>query len=155
MKGFVATLALFFLTVGLIVGNAIYINRIATRLEEKIEALPDVSDSQCAPLAEEILSYWKSHERWVALSASYTIADHVTEQATLLLVCARAGDVYGYRSAAALLLDAIDDMRHPELLIHPSAACVATPSCGKSHARTRHLQTRKRDLQTNEAHYLL
>lgn len=114
MKSFFATLLLFLLTVGLVVFNAFYINRIASNAEEMISALPESIDQQSVRQAEEMLAYWKKHEHRVSLSANYNIADRVTEQATLLVVCAQSGDVYGFQSARALLLDAIDDMRRPE-----------------------------------------
>ena len=114
MKSFFWSLALFALAVCIIVCNAIYINRVSDRLQKKLEELPDVASDGCVAAAEALYQDWKKQSNLAELSVSYPILDRVTEQAALLVACAECGDEFGYRSAIALLADAIEDMKRLE-----------------------------------------
>ena len=114
MKGFVAALILAAVLLGGITGNYIYINRVADRMNERLEKLPDITNDACVTAVKELLEYWDAHADTVCLSVAFNTVDRVNEQATTLLACAECGDVYGYQTALALLRDAIGDMRRLE-----------------------------------------
>ena len=114
MKEVVAVLILFVLLVGFVVWNAIYINNVATRLADMVEALPDITDPACPAAAEALRKEWKKYAPIVGFSVSYSVADRVGEQSAVLAACAACGDEPGYASARALLSDSLCDLRRAE-----------------------------------------
>ncbi len=114
MKTFIVSLVLLTLVIGNVVANHLYINKVANELYARLDAIPMPDDESCVKQAEELLKYWEHHEGFVALSVAFTIVDRLTEQASLLLSCAQAGDLYGFRSALTLLRDAIEDVARLE-----------------------------------------
>lgn len=114
MKEVIAVLFLLILLVGFVVWNAIYINNVAIRLSEAVDALPDVTDPACADAAKALRDEWEKSAPIVGISVSYTIADRVGEQSAVLAACAACGDAPGYASARALLADALRDLRRAE-----------------------------------------
>ena len=94
--------------------NYIYINEVSDTLCAKIEALPDISDPACTDAVAEIADYWERRVDYAGLSVSYVITDRVSEQAATLVACAECGDLYGFRTALALLRDAVGDLRRLE-----------------------------------------
>lgn len=112
---------MFWISVALLLGvllgvtvNYIYINEVSDTLSAKIEALPDVNDPACAEAAAEIADYWEQRVDYAGLSVSFVITDRVSEQAATLVACAECGDLYGFRTALALLRDAVGDLRRLE-----------------------------------------
>lgn len=120
MKVFYVILAVFLLMVGLILCNALYINRLSFDLTERLDALPAVGEAGCEDMAHELLCFWSSKTSLVGISVGYPAVDRISEQAAVLHAAAACGDVYGYRAAVALLRDAIEDLRRLErpTLIH-------------------------------------
>lgn len=114
MKEVIAVLFLLILLVGFVVWNAIYINNVAIRLSNAVDALPDVTDPTCADAAKALRDEWEKSAPIVGISVSYTIADRVGEQSAVLAACAACGDAPGYASARALLADALRDLRRAE-----------------------------------------
>lgn len=114
MKEVIAVLFLLILLVGFVVWNAIYINNVAIRLSNAVDALPDVTDPACADAAKALRDEWEKSAPIVGISVSYTIADRVGEQSAVLAACAACGDAPGYASARALLADALRDLRRAE-----------------------------------------
>lgn len=114
MKSFAISVLLLLLMLGGIALNYIYINEVADTMLEYLDTLPDVGDPACSESASAIAAYWEERVDIVGLSVGYTIVDRVSEQAATLAACAECGDLYGYRTALALLRDAIGDMRRLE-----------------------------------------
>ena len=114
MKTFCIILVIFVLMIGLILYNALYINRLSFALSERLDAMPDVGDAACVPRARELLDFWNSHTKLVGLSVCYPTLDRLTEQAVTLLACAECNDLYGFRAALALLYDSVGDLRRLE-----------------------------------------
>lgn len=114
MKILIASAILFALMLGGITWNAIYINKVATRLQDALEELPEIGTPDCAERARELLAYWEKHEPYVGLSVSFAVVDKLSEQAILLASCAESGDVFGFWSARSLLGDCIEDVRRLE-----------------------------------------
>ena len=116
MKSFTVSLLLAALLLGCIVLNNLYINRLADRLLDQLDALPPLDDEHCIEQVDALLANWDAEVEFVRLSVCYPVVDRVCEQATTLLACAECHDLYGYRTALALLRDAIGDMRRLEVL---------------------------------------
>ena len=114
MKSFVIALLLLCLMLAGIIFNSLYINKVVTGIEARLDALPDLPDPACEAATAALLSAWENEVGWVSLSVSFPVFDRVTEQASLLHAAAVCGDLYGYRAAIALLYDAVDDMRRLE-----------------------------------------
>ena len=94
--------------------NYIYINEVCDTLIEQIETLPDVNDDNCLASAKHIADYWNEQVDYAGLSASYVITDRISEQTETLVACAEVGDLFGFRTALALLRDAVGDLRRLE-----------------------------------------
>ena len=114
MKSFIIALLLLCALFCGIFLNSLYINKVVTEFETRLDALPDITDPTCEAVTAELLSAWEGEVGWVSLSVSFPVFDRVTEQASLLHAAAVCGDLYGYRAAIALLYDAVDDMRRLE-----------------------------------------
>ena len=116
MKSLIATLVLFCLLLVSVALNARHVGRVSADLTERIEALPDATSKDCPAAVRALNDYWLTRVEWLEFSAGYTVVDRVTEQAATLLACAECGDLYGYRTALALLLDAVEDLARTEKL---------------------------------------
>ena len=114
MKEVIAVLVLLALLVGFVVWNAIYINNVAIRLSNTVEALPDIADPACTDAAKALHDEWKGYAPIVGISVSYSVADRVGEQCAVLAACAECDDEPGYASARALLADMLLDLRRAE-----------------------------------------
>ena len=114
MKSFTAALVLLAIMLICIVWNYIYINEVFSEMNAMLDRLPDVGNEDCSTAAAAICDYWESHVDTVGLSVGYTVVDRVSEQAATMLSCASCKDLYGFRTAVALLRDALGDMRRLE-----------------------------------------
>lgn len=114
MKMFWITAALLLAALICVTVNYIYINEVCDTLIEQIETLPDVSDDDCLPSVKCIADYWNERVDYAGLSASYVITDRISEQTETLVACAECGDLFGFRTALALLRDAVGDLRRLE-----------------------------------------
>ncbi len=111
MKVFWFSIALLLLLTVMIGINCAYINNVANRLKNDVEALSSVD---CQAQADTLLEYWEAEEDWVGLSVGYGVVDRIKEQILLLRNAAMRGDEQGFASARTLLLDAVEDMRRLE-----------------------------------------
>lgn len=111
MKVFWFSISLLLLLIVIIGVNCVYINNVANRLKNDVEALSSVD---CQKEAEALLEYWEKEEDWVGLSVGYTVVDRIKEQILLLRNAAMRGDEQGFSAARTLLLDAVEDMRRLE-----------------------------------------
>jgi hypothetical protein len=114
MKSFLISLILIALMIGGVSANCIYINKVGIRIRESAEQLPDPTDPSCLRMASELEAQWKKDARWIHISVNHTIVDRIGEQASTLVACAQSGDLYGFFTARALLLDAVEDMQRLE-----------------------------------------
>lgn len=110
MRAFIITMILLALMLGTVTVNHIYIKEVFHKMETALDELPDVFAADCLEKAIALENYWEKQVDPVSLSVSYTIVDRVCEYAATLVACAECGDLYGYRTALALLRDAIGDM---------------------------------------------
>lgn len=114
MKSFAFSLILSILMIGGVVANCVYVNKVGNRIQETAEQLPSPTDPSCLSMVSELEEQWKKDALWVHISVNHTIVDRIGEQATTLVACAESGDLYGFCTARALLLDAIEDMQRLE-----------------------------------------
>ncbi len=114
MKAFAAASILFFLLLALIVFNVLYINKVETDMENRLDALPDWNSPTLLSSVNELRDFWERQYPLVGLSTRYTLTDRVSEHAATLVACVECGDLFGYRTALALLSDAIDDISRTE-----------------------------------------
>ena len=114
MKSLIATALLLFCVLTLATLNLFYVDDAITGMEERLDALPGINDSDCMAQAEELAAYWAKKETVLTISIAYPFIDRICEQASLLVTCVSVGDVYGYHSAKALLSDALEDLSRTE-----------------------------------------
>ena len=114
MKSFVVSIILAALMISVIVLNALYINNVGDRAETAVLSLPSPPDPACVAAAERLEQDWKRYARQVHISVNHTLVDRIEEHLATLTACASCGDVYGFYTARALALDALEDMRRLE-----------------------------------------
>ena len=114
MKMFAISLTLLAAVLVCVTVNYIYINEVCDTLIEQLEVLPDIKDDACAEAAKRLGDYWNEQVDYAGLSASYVITDRISEQTETLIACAECGDLFGFRTALALLYDAVGDLRRLE-----------------------------------------
>lgn len=114
MKSLLISLLLFSVMLGGIAANAVYINNVATEMNRLLSDLPDIGEEECSRATLDICEYWERNIPYVGLSVGYTVVDRVSEQAATLAACAACNDFFGFRTALALLQDAVGDMRRLE-----------------------------------------
>ena len=114
MKMFAISLTLLAAVLVCVTVNYIYINEVCDTLIEQLEVLPDIKDDACAEAAKRLGDYWNEQVDYAGLSASYVITDRISEQTETLIACAECGDLFGFRTALALLRDAVGDLRRLE-----------------------------------------
>ena len=114
MKSFAAAIVLACLMAFGILFNCSYINNVGEKIEATVDQLPDPTSPQCLALAKELESDWKNQSKWIHISVNHTIVDRIGEQIATLVACAECGDLHGFYTARALLLDAVGDMKRLE-----------------------------------------
>lgn len=100
--------------IGAVVWNGLFVRSVTADLYARLDQLPDWDSADCPALAREIVEAWERQSPWIELSVSYAVADRVSEQAAALSAAATAGDAFGFRTALALLRDALGDMQRLE-----------------------------------------
>lgn len=114
MKMFAISLTLLLAALVCVAVNYIYINEVCDTLLEQIEEMPDVKDPDCLDAVKRLGNFWNARVDYAGLSASYVITDRISEQTETLIACAECGDLFGFRTALALLRDAVGDLRRLE-----------------------------------------
>ena len=114
MKSMITTTVLLVTLILTVTFNFFYINSITEQMEKMIFSMPEIGTEECVAAAREIQQYLESKEAVIGLSVCFATLDRACEQTVLLVSCSEARDVYGFQSARALLLDALDDMRRAE-----------------------------------------
>ena len=114
MKSMIATTLLLIALIVTMAINFFFVNHITDRMTEMISSLPDIGSEECVAATRQIQQYLESKENLIGLSVGYTTLDRACEQTVLLVSCSEARDVYGFQSARALLLDAVNDIRRAE-----------------------------------------
>lgn len=114
MKMFAISLTLLAAVLVCVTVNYIYINEVCDTLIEQIDGMPDIKDDTCVEAAKQLGDYWNEQVDYAGLSASYVITDRISEQTETLIACAECGDLFGFRTALALLRDAVGDLRRLE-----------------------------------------
>lgn len=114
MKSFVATVILALLMGTGILINHYVISSVSEKVEAAVEALPSPTDPSCADAAAVLEKQWKRKAALIHVSVNHTVVDRIGEQLATLSACASCGDLYGFYTARAMALDALEDMRRLE-----------------------------------------
>ena len=113
MKGSIIAGILLVVLVLLVIGNALYVHHVTSRLSAMTESLPErlgeaAWDSTLEKITK-IQAYLKKHETVLAISVSYTSIDRMTELYISLETYAQIGADHDYTATRELLIDAIGD----------------------------------------------
>lgn len=110
MKTGIFVLLLLLATLLCVLCNALYINKVALEMENR---LSDLSAPPAEDAKEEIdmlQAYWKRQTPYLSLSVGFPLLDRIGEQLRLLGVYAENGDVFGYTEALTVLRDCMRDL---------------------------------------------
>lgn len=113
MKAWIVSLCLFILLIGIIIGNAVYVHRVADHLCSTLHAL-HFEDAKTAATLEELDAYWQRHHPFISLSISYRELDHVSETMISLRAAYDTQNVSDFEGYRQLLLDAADELSRLE-----------------------------------------
>ena len=114
MKSFIVSIILAVAMVSAIVANALYINNVGEHTKSAVTELPPPTDPTCASASAKLEQEWKRYAERVHISVNHTLVDRIEEHLATLAACASCGDVYGFYTARALALDALQDMQRLE-----------------------------------------
>ena len=112
MKAFVASICIIAVFTGLIIANAIYINKVA---DDLILATNDVKmDTGC----EKLRSLWESKRLIISLCANHKEIDKIQEQIALMENAIKKDDPLELKRAMVLFIEYTNNIkRHEELTL--------------------------------------
>ncbi len=112
MKALIFSLVLFTLVIGLVIANAIYINRAS----EDIKSLALSVANGESEASDKLIERWDRQKTIMALTVGLREVDAVSEQIIKLCVASSLGNSDAVATSYALLCDAIDDITRYERL---------------------------------------
>ena len=113
MKAWIISLCLFVILIGAIIGNAVYIHRVAEHLCSVTQSLC-FEDERSASELEALEAYWRRHRPFVSLSIGYRELDHVCEVLISLRAAYDSGNSSDFECYRRLLSDAADEISRLE-----------------------------------------
>ena len=117
MKASVIAGVLLAVLLGLVIGNACYLENTTAHIAEMVSALPDRPLPDTPQAVESILAYAKRHKPYLGLSVHFSVIDRMQELCQSLLIYTEIGDVMNYRVTKATLADAVENMGRLEKVI--------------------------------------
>ncbi len=116
MKEIYITLVLFFLLLGGIVLNNIYMNAFYEEFGEMLDSLPAVGESDCRARLYELAERWNEKRLTVSIGVSYDDIERVSERIRLLTAAAENGDALEFELQRRQLATAIGHVTRLERL---------------------------------------
>ncbi len=113
MKAWIISLCLFLLLIAAIIGNAIYIHRVAAHLCAVTDALC-FEGAKTGEALDELAAYWDRHRAFVSLSISYRELDRVCETLISLRAAYNTQNASDFECYRQLLADAADEISRLE-----------------------------------------
>lgn len=113
MKAWIISLCLFILLIGVIIGNAFYIHRVAAHLCEISDSLT-FEEEETETCLEMLEAYWERHRTFVALSISYRELDRVSEAMISLRSAYDTKNASDFEEYRRLFRDAADEISRLE-----------------------------------------
>lgn len=113
MKGFLATVCIFVLILGIILTNKIYLTNASTDLLQQAKDLQE-SIPNSVDRIERFQKDWESNKDLLQVSVSHKRIDTVTDLIDALLCYARMQDETEYQKTAVLLVNALEEIKRFE-----------------------------------------
>ena len=113
MKGFVATVCIFLLILGIILLNKSYLTRTATDLLARVKELSQEFPPSIVKI-QKLESDWKQCKDIMQISVAHDRIDAVTDLIDSLLAYALISDEAEYQKTAELLINALEEIRRFE-----------------------------------------
>lgn len=113
MKAWIASLCLFAVLIGIIVGNAIYVHRVTDHLKEVAYELRFDAENTVHTL-DALSAYWNRHRTFIALSIGYRELDHVCETILYLRAAYDTKNASDFEAYRRLLSDTADEISRLE-----------------------------------------
>ncbi len=114
MKVLIASIVLFVLILGTVIGNAVYSDISLGKFSELAQKAYQNSTSD--EVLNELFDYWESHKTYFGLTATLKDIDSVTENLLNLQTAITHGNTQLAEQSYVLLQNAIDDIRRFEKL---------------------------------------
>ena len=111
MKVFWFSAATFFLMIGLIVTNCLWVNRITAHMED---ALQELSDTSMLHAVEDLIAYWQKRETALGISIPANELEDVSEHLVTLRINAILNEEADFERSRALCLESVLRIRRLE-----------------------------------------
>lgn len=115
MKGFMATVCIFALILGVIITNKIYLTTTSTELLRQAESLREEIPKSIGHI-DRLQSDWKQNKDIMQISVTHKRIDTVTDLIDSLRAYAISHDEVEYKKTAALLINALEEIKRFEEL---------------------------------------
>ena len=115
MKGFLATVGIFALVLGVIMANKMYLTTTSTALLRQAESLREEMP-QDTDRIDRLQSVWQQNKDIMQISVTHKRIDTVTDLIDALRAYAVSRDEVEYKKTAALLINALEEIKRFEEL---------------------------------------
>lgn len=115
MKGFVATVCIFVLILGVILINKIYLTTTSTELLRQAEVLREQIPESIESI-DHLQSVWEQNKDIMQISVTHKRIDTVTDLIDALGAYALSRNEVEYKKTAALLINALEEIKRFEEL---------------------------------------
>ena len=115
MKGFIISLLVFGLLVGGIILNSVYIDKTCQELEEKLDALPGVTEATAQTAA--LCARWEKENSKISISVSLQMLDKIDAILAELDYAVHFGDEAAFEKCRVLAKVAIKEIKDNEGLV--------------------------------------
>lgn len=113
MKGFLATICIFVLVLAIILTNKIYLTNVSTDFLQQAQSLRGNLPHSINRI-EKLQKDWDNNKDLLQISVSHKRIDTVTDLIDALLCYARMQDETEYKKTAALLVNALEEIKRFE-----------------------------------------
>ena len=117
MKASIVAGILLILLVGLVIGNAFYLENSTSHMKNMILSLPEKPMDTTPKAVRDILSYANKQKPYWGISVHFSAVDRMLELCQSLLIYTEIGDIMNYQVTKALLADTIEDMGRLEKIV--------------------------------------
>lgn len=115
MKGFIATVCIFVVLSGIILINKSYLTTTSTELLRQAETLREGIPENMGDI-DRLQAAWERNKDVIQISVTHKRIDTVTDLIDSLRAYALSGDGVEYEKTAALLINALEEIRRFEEL---------------------------------------
>ena len=110
MKGFIITLILFALMLGIIMLNFYFVDKSVNDMQKRVEDLQPIPCAENALIIDELDKNWDKFNIWLSLSVSYEEIEELTNMIDATKAANETNDIEQFKIHVNLLLNAIEEI---------------------------------------------